>query len=120
MSLAAGTALPPTPAMRDDPIRATQHLFRLTMDALANPGSVRHAIHHPLFVDGETPFNPFLASLAMTLLDHEVSLATLGIDADALQIAHDSPWNAMALMMSPASWSATLMWSPHSGFSPSA
>ena len=45
--------------------------------------------------------------------------ATVIIDAEALQIAHDSPSNPISPIRSPSSFSATQMWSPHSGFRPS-
>jgi hypothetical protein len=46
--------------------------------------------------------------------------AAVIIEADALQIAHDSPWKLMAFTASSATSSITLMWSPHRGLCPSA
>jgi alpha-D-ribose 1-methylphosphonate 5-triphosphate synthase subunit PhnH len=60
-------------------------MFRVVLDALANPGTVRHGIVHPLVAQEFPQGNRFLASVLMTLLDHEVSLhVTPGPEAAAL------------------------------------
>ncbi|HEU0165198.1 MAG TPA: phosphonate C-P lyase system protein PhnH, partial [Thermomicrobiales bacterium] len=35
----------------DDPIRATQHVFRRTLDALAMPGSIQQLVVNPTLAD---------------------------------------------------------------------
>jgi alpha-D-ribose 1-methylphosphonate 5-triphosphate synthase subunit PhnH len=44
------------------------------LDALANPGTVRPGIVHPRLDTESVPVNPWLTSVLLTLLDHEVSL----------------------------------------------
>lgn len=87
MSVAAmtpfGAARSATELTLRDPIRASQHVFRLTLDALANPGSVHSLIVHPRVVLSDTVAFPYLGSLLVTLLDHEVSVHF----ADALHFA---------------------------------
>ncbi len=81
-----GAARSPSDAIAHDPIRASQHIFRIALDALANPGSVRQAIIHPRLLADEAVANPYLASVLLTLLDHEVSLhVTPGPDAAELE-----------------------------------
>lgn len=72
--VAIGAARAQTDATTRDPVRASQHIFRVVLDALANPGSVQQVILHPRLTAEDTIANPFLASVLMTLLDHEVSL----------------------------------------------
>ncbi len=63
-----------------DPIRDSQAIFRVVLDACAWPGSVRQL---PARATG-APGNPWAAGLLITLLDHEVSLALAAIpDAQA-------------------------------------
>lgn len=70
---------------RRDPVRASQHIFRVVLDALANPGTAQPGIVHPrLGPDASIP-NPYLASVLLTLVDHEVSLHVApGPDSAAL------------------------------------
>jgi alpha-D-ribose 1-methylphosphonate 5-triphosphate synthase subunit PhnH len=72
--LMPGAAQPLPGAAAQDPVRVNQHLFRVVLDALANPGTVRPLIVHPLVARTGQLFNPWLASVLVTLLDHEVSL----------------------------------------------
>lgn len=72
-----GAALPPTSLMTADPVRATQHIYRVLLDALAHPGIAYPLIRHPhLALEAEPP-HPWLASAALTMLDHETSLAAV-------------------------------------------
>jgi alpha-D-ribose 1-methylphosphonate 5-triphosphate synthase subunit PhnH len=57
-----------------DPVRASQQVFRLVLDALANPGRIHQLVTHPLVRTGDGSYNPWLASVLVTLLDHEVTL----------------------------------------------
>jgi alpha-D-ribose 1-methylphosphonate 5-triphosphate synthase subunit PhnH len=75
-----GAARRLTDASAQDSIRVSQHLFRVLLDALANPGTVRPLVVHPLVAQTGASFNPWLASVLVTLLDHEVSLH---VDGDA-------------------------------------
>ena len=70
----SGAARPQTDAIQDDPIRASQYIFRVVLDALANPGSIQQAIVHPRIRTEASIASPYLASVLLTLLDHEVSL----------------------------------------------
>lgn len=72
--VAIGAARPASPMSRQDPVRASQHLFRLTLDALANPGTVQQLIIHPRLLAENAVPRPYLASVLLTLLDHEVTL----------------------------------------------
>lgn len=63
----------PGGALRD-PVRASQHIFRVVLDALANPGTVQPGIVHPRLLPEPAFANPYAVSLLLTLLDHEVSL----------------------------------------------
>jgi alpha-D-ribose 1-methylphosphonate 5-triphosphate synthase subunit PhnH len=54
-----------------DPVRETQLTFRVLLDAMARPGTVRQL---PVAAEG-APVNPWLAATLLTLLDHEVGLA---------------------------------------------
>ena len=81
----SGAARPLPDTAHDDPIRASQHIFRVALDALANPGTIRQGIVHPFIGQELAEGNRYLASLLFTLLDHEVSLHVApGPDADAL------------------------------------
>lgn len=74
---AQGAALPATPAMETDEILASQHIFRVVLDALSRPGSVRSIVQHPQLRTVETPAHPGVMSILIALMDHEV---TLGFD----------------------------------------
>lgn len=68
---------PPTHLSRD-PIRATQHAYRATLDALAMPGTIQQLVPHPILDRlriGKRTLWP--ATLLLMLLDHEISLAIL-------------------------------------------
>lgn len=54
-----------------DPVRETQLTFRVLLDAMARPGTIRQL---PVAAEG-APVNPWLAATLLTLLDHEVGLA---------------------------------------------
>jgi alpha-D-ribose 1-methylphosphonate 5-triphosphate synthase subunit PhnH len=54
-----------------EPVRDTQMTFRVLLDAMARPGTVRQL---PVAARG-APVNPWLAAVLVTLLDHEVTLA---------------------------------------------
>lgn len=54
-----------------DPIADTQAIFRVALNALSWPGSIRQL---PVRAEG-APVNPWAAGLLITLLDHEVALA---------------------------------------------
>lgn len=69
-----GAARPLPVGAEQDPVRASQHLFRVVLDALANPGTIRPLVVHPQVAQSGEPFSPWLASALVTLLDHEVSL----------------------------------------------
>ena len=65
-----------------EPVRDTQVTFRVLLDAMARPGTVRQL---PVAAR-DAPVNPWLAAVLVTLLDHEVSLAVEPFDgADALE-----------------------------------
>jgi alpha-D-ribose 1-methylphosphonate 5-triphosphate synthase subunit PhnH len=65
-----------------EPVRDTQVTFRVVLDAMARPGTVRQL---PVAAR-DAPVNPWLASVLVTLLDHEVSLAVEPFDgANALE-----------------------------------
>lgn len=81
-----GSALPPAEETRRDPVRASQYIFRVLLDALANPGTIRPLIVHPLIAADASSVQPYIASLLVTMLDHEVSLhIAQADDADALR-----------------------------------
>jgi alpha-D-ribose 1-methylphosphonate 5-triphosphate synthase subunit PhnH len=80
-----GAARAGTDATTRDPVRASQHVFRVTLDALGNPGSVQHLIVHPRLLAEDAIVNPYVASVLLTLLDHEVTLHVApGPDAPGL------------------------------------
>lgn len=54
-----------------EPVRDAQLTFRVLLDAMARPGTVKQL---PVAA-GDAPVNPWLAAVLVTLLDHEVSLA---------------------------------------------
>ena len=65
-----------------EPVRDTQVTFRVLLDAMARPGTVKQV---PVAAR-DAPVNPWLAAVLVTLLDHEVSLAVEPFDgADALE-----------------------------------
>ena len=70
----SGAVRPTSESTLRDPIRASQHIFRVVLDALANPGTIRTSIVHPRLIAENLSVNPYLASVLVTLLDHEVSL----------------------------------------------
>ena len=72
-----GAALPPTPDMAHDPVRATQHIYRVLLDALSNPGITVPLVQHPHLAQEQALSQPWLASVLLTLVDHETSLAVL-------------------------------------------
>lgn len=64
------------------PVRDTQVTFRVVLDAMARPGTVRQL---PVAAR-DAPVNPWLAAVLVTLLDHEVSLAIEPFDgSEALE-----------------------------------
>ena len=70
-----------TPAM--EPVRDTQLTFRVLLDVMARPGTVRQL---PVPAR-DAPVNPWLAAALITLLDHEVSLAVEPFEgADELEL----------------------------------
>jgi alpha-D-ribose 1-methylphosphonate 5-triphosphate synthase subunit PhnH len=69
-----GAALPPTDETFRDPVRANQHIFRVLLDALANPGTARPLIVHPQVAAEDLAIKPYVASALVTMLDHEVTL----------------------------------------------
>lgn len=69
-----GAALPPTDETFRDPVRANQHIFRVLLDALANPGTARPLIVHPQVAADDLAIQPYVASALVTMLDHEVAL----------------------------------------------
>jgi alpha-D-ribose 1-methylphosphonate 5-triphosphate synthase subunit PhnH len=83
-----------TPAL--EPVRDTQVTFRVLLDVMARPGTVR-----PLPVAArDAPVNPWLAAALVTLLDHEVSLAVEPFDgADRVELfvrqRTATPWAAV-------------------------
>lgn len=69
-----GSSLAPTQEMETDAIRAMQHIYRRLLDAMSHPGQVWQLIKHP-HLRAESPIEAdWMASLVMTLVDHEVSL----------------------------------------------
>ena len=54
-----------------EPVRDTQLTFRVVLDAMARPGTVKQL---PVAAR-DAPVNPWLAAVLVTLVDHEVSLA---------------------------------------------
>lgn len=75
LSPLAGAALPPNDETLQDSVRASQQIFRVLLDALANPGTVHSLIAHPTATLDATSTLPIhAASVLVTLLDHEVSL----------------------------------------------
>jgi alpha-D-ribose 1-methylphosphonate 5-triphosphate synthase subunit PhnH len=54
-----------------EPVRDAQRTFRVLLDAMARPGTVRRL---PVAA-ADAPVHPWLAAVLVTLLDHEVSLA---------------------------------------------
>lgn len=80
-----------------DLVRDTQAIYRMTLLALANPGTVRQM---PVPAVG-APVNGWAAALLITLLDHEVSLASSG--APAMEtIAHFVRQRTAAAKSTPA------------------
>jgi alpha-D-ribose 1-methylphosphonate 5-triphosphate synthase subunit PhnH len=64
-----------------DPVHDTQAIFRITLDALARPGSVKQL---PIAARG-APGNAWVAGVLIALLDGEISLAVQGVqDAEAV------------------------------------
>jgi alpha-D-ribose 1-methylphosphonate 5-triphosphate synthase subunit PhnH len=61
-----------------EPVRDTQVTFRVLLDAMARPGTVKQL---PVAAR-DAPVNPWLAAVLVTLLDHEVSLAVEPFDGD--------------------------------------
>jgi alpha-D-ribose 1-methylphosphonate 5-triphosphate synthase subunit PhnH len=51
-----------------DPVHASQHTFRMVMDALARPGTI---ISLAATVTSPSPLHPAAAAVALTLLDYE-------------------------------------------------
>jgi alpha-D-ribose 1-methylphosphonate 5-triphosphate synthase subunit PhnH len=69
-------------ALSLEPVRDTQVTFRVLLDAMARPGTVKQL---PAAAR-DAPVNPWLAAVLVTLLDHEVSLAVEPFDGgDALE-----------------------------------
>lgn len=65
-----------------EPARDTQLTFRIVLDAMARPGTVRQL---PVAAR-DAPVNPWLAAVLVTLLDHEVGLAVEPFDgSEALE-----------------------------------
>lgn len=65
-----------------EPVRDTQVTFRVLLDAMARPGTVKQL---PVAAR-DAPVNPWLAAVLVTLLDHEVSLAVEPFDGgDSLE-----------------------------------
>lgn len=65
-----------------EPVRDTQVTFRVVLDVMARPGTVRRL---PVSAR-DAPVNPWLAAALVTLLDHEVSLAVEPFDgSDVLE-----------------------------------
>lgn len=79
-----GAALPPVDAMTHDAVRAMQQIYRVLLDAMAHPGLVYQLITHPQISIDESTAHPAVASVLLTLADHEVSLHIDGGD-DALE-----------------------------------
>jgi len=70
-----------TPSL--EPVRDAQRTFRVLLDAMARPGTVKQL---PVAAR-DAPVNPWLAAALITLLDHEVSLAVQPFDgADAVEL----------------------------------
>jgi alpha-D-ribose 1-methylphosphonate 5-triphosphate synthase subunit PhnH len=64
------------------PVRDTQRTFRVVLDAMARPGTVKQL---PVAAR-DAPVNPWLAAVLVTLVDHEVGLAVEPFDgADLLE-----------------------------------
>jgi len=61
-----------------EPVRDTQVTFRVLLDAMARPGTVKQL---PVAAR-DAPVNPWLTAVLVTLLDHEVSLAVEPFDGD--------------------------------------
>jgi len=61
-----------------EPVRDTQVTFRVLLDAMARPGTVKQL---PVAAR-DAPVNPWLVAVLVTLLDHEVSLAVEPFDGD--------------------------------------
>jgi alpha-D-ribose 1-methylphosphonate 5-triphosphate synthase subunit PhnH len=77
--------LPPVDDTFRDPVRAAQHIFRVALDALANPGALQPGLIHPAVARDLPKGNPWLASLLLTVLDHEVAAHVApGPDAEAI------------------------------------
>ena len=65
-----------------DLVRETQLTFRVLLDTMARPGTIRQL---PVAAEG-APVNPWLAASLLTLLDHEVGLAVAAFPgADSLE-----------------------------------
>lgn len=66
-----------------DPVRETQLTFRVLLNAMARPGTIRQL---PVASEG-APVNPWLAATLLTLLDHEVGLAVESFSgSDAVEL----------------------------------
>ena len=85
--LPVGSSLPPTPDMHTDAVRASQHIYRRLLDAMSHPGYVWSIVRHPLLQDDIERGTDWLASIAMTLVDHEVSMHI--VDSPAFTNLHD-------------------------------
>lgn len=72
--IAPGAARPVSSDGTQDPVLAAQQIFRQVLDGLASPGSVRPGLVHPAVSQDQYSGNRYLASVLLTLLDHEVSV----------------------------------------------
>lgn len=69
-----GSSLPPTPDMETDVVRATQHIYRRLVDAMSHPGQLWQLIPHPHTSIEQNPNPTWIASVLLTLVDHEMTL----------------------------------------------
>lgn len=69
-----GSSLPPTPEMETDIVRATQHIYRRLVDAMSHPGHRWQLIPHPLMSIEQNQNPTWMASVLLTLVDHEMTL----------------------------------------------
>lgn len=69
-----GSSLPPTPEMETDIVRATQHIYRRLVDAMSHPGQTWQLIRHPYMSMEQNPNPTWIASVLLTLVDHETTL----------------------------------------------